>query len=114
VSFLYSSESRYTDAVRFHVYSMDPESCLQPKEIMPSKGKLKHFMEWFYDTSVGILNTNITVRSMKNSWRVFRAMYRRKTGNKIPDEIGNEVLAVRFWCICSFTPTDLFSSLRQI
>jgi hypothetical protein len=93
---------------------MDPESCLQLKEVVPSKGKLKHFMEWIYNTSVGVLNTYITERSMKNSWRSFRAMYQRKTGNKIPDEIGNEVLAVRFWYICSSTPTDLFSSSRQI
>ncbi|KAJ8069137.1 hypothetical protein OCU04_002811 [Sclerotinia nivalis] len=81
----------------FHTYiESDSDSCLQLNKIVLSKGRLKLFIEWLFNTSMSVLNESITTRSLKNSWASFRSIYQKKTSNKIPDQIAQEVLAVNY------------------
>ncbi len=61
---------------------------------MPSRGRLKAFMEWTVKTSEGMFEPDIVESTLKNKWYCFRSMYQRKTYNVITDEFGKDILAV--------------------
>ncbi|KAH8595168.1 hypothetical protein B0O99DRAFT_687011 [Bisporella sp. PMI_857] len=67
--------------------------CLQHGEPIPSPGRLKHFMEWVFKGSVGLLTERMTLKTLKNTWYSFRTMYFRTTDNLIPPHIGTDVLS---------------------
>jgi hypothetical protein len=85
-----------SNARRFYVYiSLDESLCLQRNESPPSAGRLKLFMEWIFDTTVGSLTKCMTLKALKNRWYAFRAMYHRETYNLISKDVGEDVLNVR-------------------
>ncbi|CAG8975982.1 hypothetical protein HYALB_00011537 [Hymenoscyphus albidus] len=69
----------------------DSSSCLREKEELPKIGRLKLFMECFFKTSVGLLEANITLKSLLNAWGLFRSAYQRATFNVIPQETADGV-----------------------
>lgn len=76
------------------------EPCLRKHEAAPSSGRLKHFMEWTFETSFGLLTERMTLKTLKNTWYSFRSMYFRMTDVEIPPGIGTDVL-----CVCFFVRT---------
>ncbi|CZR55738.1 uncharacterized protein PAC_05626 [Phialocephala subalpina] len=77
----------------FHIYkSEDPNGCLKRGEPLPLVGKLKQFMKWIFESSVGILEDNLTLKSMKIAWYMFRSAYQRETYNTILVDVRKDVL----------------------
>lgn len=70
----------------------DPTKCLQRNEPLPSVGRIKAFMEWIFDTTVGRLEEMMTLKSLKNYYFSWRAMYFRQSYNSIPKETSTDVL----------------------
>lgn len=52
------------------------------------------FLEWVFDTTVGILTERITLKTLKSIWYSFRAAYERSTYTPIPLDTGKDVLSV--------------------
>lgn len=52
------------------------------------------FVEWMFETSIGILDEYLTEKGLQNNWRTFRGMYQRMTNNVIHEDIGKDVLYI--------------------
>jgi hypothetical protein len=75
-------------------FGIAPDDCLQPGEEIPSRGRLKAFMEWIFKNSKGMLGSEIVEMCLKNQWYCFRSMYQRKTYSVIDDAFGKDILSV--------------------
>ncbi|CZR61517.1 uncharacterized protein PAC_11414 [Phialocephala subalpina] len=75
----------------FYEYIDEDKPCLQKHEHPPSPGRLKHFIEWVFETSFGVLTEHITLKSLENTWYNFCAMYFRETDVAIPQTAADDV-----------------------
>jgi hypothetical protein len=62
---------------------------------LPSIERLKMFMEYIFDTSVGILSDHSIEQTLNHRWNRFRGAYEWTTNVHIPDEVSVDVLGVR-------------------
>lgn len=76
------------------IIGLDGEKCLEWGSPCPSSGRLKNFIGWCAETSVGILGPRPTQVSMKNVLKKLCGMFYRETGTKIPKVLNEHVCGV--------------------